>query len=506
MGKTWPGKRKPPSFDGVESLDFVRGEGSQAVRFHATLESSQNRTENPASQWIYALTSVVFILVGGVAYLKARARKQARNLYAFCTITGCMLLATTTPGEYSLPALAMSFVGLLVFTCAFALFFLNFPASPPVSPRLTRGVAFAVTGGGLAILGFYCATVFGAIDYAPVRTAMLLYLMVCSLVGLWSLGAQLVGHKSHPEARSQLLIVLLGAGLTFFPSAIFNFLPALILGRPLVDIYVCASTLAIMPLAFAYAISRHQLLGIEALVRRSVIQVITGLAILTIMFLPALAFSGPLRGLETDAVPGAVPVALGMIAFALSVIHRTLQGRIERWVDKYIYHDAYDYKQALQSLSRELTSEPDLTRLSRMVLKQLCDLMNLAGAALFLVPESEWETDDSSESAEAAGSESELGDRTPDACLADQYRYPGYGEERRSAVAGQLWSAPRRTSQGTERGAKVRYLTARDQDALVRRLWAAIGNYVGRSASCLPGGIRGYLSIGPPQFFAQTLT
>ena len=65
--------------------------------------------------------------------------------------------------------------------------------------------------------------------------------------------------------------------------------PTLVWGKAIVTMELAGLALGIMPLAFAYAITQHQLLGVRNFVRRSVVYIIMGSSVLLVFSLSAAA-------------------------------------------------------------------------------------------------------------------------------------------------------------------------------------------------------------------------
>jgi putative nucleotidyltransferase with HDIG domain len=61
-----------------------------------------------------------------------------------------------------------------------------------------------------------------------------------------------------------------------------------------------------------------------------------------------------------------------------------MQRQVERLVDKYIYHDAYDYKEALLQFSAQLAAEQNLHTLTDELVESTCRMMNLSCGVLLL--------------------------------------------------------------------------------------------------------------------------
>jgi hypothetical protein len=217
--------------------------------------------------------------------------------------------------------------------------------------------------------------------YEVVRSVVYLYMVSCVVAGLVNLGRSLVAEKS-PEIRQQLLLLLGGTAVGVFPTVVLSMLPAMLFNYPLVSVNITAIALGIIPLAFAYAITQHQLLGVRHFVRRSVVYLIMGSGVLLVFSFSAaaLGYVAP-YGWEKEEWG---LIGFGFFVFLIAFSYSHLQKRVENLVDKYIYHDAYDYKEALLQFSSQLASEQKLQVLADQLVERTCRMMNLVCGVLLL--------------------------------------------------------------------------------------------------------------------------
>ena len=368
------------SFVGAKQLVIERAGGASVGRVEVKWDNTT--TENTMRHWAYSILGLIFIGVGGIVFAKARERTAASTFYIFCIATASALavgLAAILGNAWTMAAM---FFIMVLWAGSFAIFFFKFPVPIGKTPRHHNIAIATVVVAGVAIVGAYLWTVVGhSDDYAWVQPLYFIYLGGCVVAGLVSLGKALIAERS-PEIRQQLVLLLGGTAFAVGPNVILGLLPSLLIQGPIVSIETTALTLGIMPLAFAYAITQHQLLGVRSLVRRGVVYVITGSSVLLVFSVGAATLRAAMpEGWDSSEV-GLLSFAAFVFLIALSFGY--LQRRVEHMVDRYIYHDAYDYKDALLQFSAQLAAEQNLHVLSDQLVERTCRLMNLSCGVLLL--------------------------------------------------------------------------------------------------------------------------
>ncbi len=378
------GKGGTVSFSGAQSVVIQKaGNRAQTV----TVSAKDRDGGQPIQRWAFAFLGLIFIGVGGPVFVKARQRTAASAFYVFCVATAVAL--ALAPVAYLLYdwALAAVFIDMVVIAASFAFFFFRFPVQIGATKlRQLSTIAILAAFGVLVILCYLWVLLGHTNDYIWVRQLYYVYLAGCASVGLGSLIKSLIAERS-PEIRQQLALLLGGTAFAIGPSVVLGILPGLLLGRVLIPIETTALALGIMPLAFAYAITQHQLLGVRNFVRRSVVYVVMGSSVLLVFSVGAATLSNVVPKDWTDHEWGLI--GFGLFVFLLASSFSYLQRLVERLVDKYIYHDAYDYKEALLQFSAQLAVESKLQVLTDELVEHTCRLMNLSCGVLLLVAPSD---------------------------------------------------------------------------------------------------------------------
>ncbi len=142
-------------------------------------------------------------------------------------------------------------------------------------------------------------------------------------------------------------------------------------------------SLALVPLAFGFAIWRHQLLQAEIVFRRGMVYTLATAAVVAVYW-GVIGLAGVLIhiGLPAWGWAGWM-VAILVTAILFEPFKRWLQERL----DRLFYRERYDYRRTLIEFGRQMNAEPDLERLLPLVLERLAQTLEIQRAAIFLAGE-----------------------------------------------------------------------------------------------------------------------
>jgi signal transduction histidine kinase len=351
----------------------------------AFLASRATTVPHPVGLSFPALALV--LIVAAVIALAVNPRDGLVRLFALLLLT-CAVVVTTEPLFEQ-----RNFWGRAILVCAdglaaslFSRFCLAFPTRHgslqlpaahrlrslytygPIVPMVT---AIAYVGlfpqpGWLPTLGIVCSalgTTFGV------------------LLGLGVLG-RIFLDRPERDVRAPILVVWLGAAAAFLPLLGFNVLPAVFSDHPVVPFAWIQYGLISLPLAVGFATVRWRTVSLLALFDRVSVYVLVGLVLLAGYFGLALGLA-QLEGDTLNSTFGLLPLALGVVA---ATTFAPLRARIQRFVDTVLYRDYYDLGPTLQRFSRSLATVRDQTAVANSLLDDLCETLNLSGAALILLP------------------------------------------------------------------------------------------------------------------------
>jgi sigma-B regulation protein RsbU (phosphoserine phosphatase) len=361
--------------------DMLRGSPPRAyralIRRDGRLQDLRLRTVPFGVGWATllivtpAFVSFLFLLFGSAILLLKPDDRRARLLALMCSL---MIFGELS---YRLMDLPLPVKALLVvvpasgalFWPVFLHFFLTFPDPGPLVrrlPRLTRliylpSLALLIpTALMYAIYAGDQALAVGVARGSPplaewvLRTLPILYVVA-------GLAALVVNyrHASRP-ARRKLRVVLAGTLVGFGPLlciAIWGYVTSFTSFSELLITLWFASFLALLlvPLSFAYAIVRHQVIPIRLIVRQGIryLLVAKGFFVIeALVLLAALAFllSGRraafLDGLGERADIAATIVVSVLVIGLLTLLHR----RVMPWIDRRFFREEYDAQTVLTGL------------------------------------------------------------------------------------------------------------------------------------------------------------
>jgi signal transduction histidine kinase len=182
--------------------------------------------------------------------------------------------------------------------------------------------------------------------------------------------------------RRQVRLVVIGTAWASAPLALLSLLPEALTGSRLVAYEVSFLTLPLIPLSYAVAIYKYNLLDIDRFLNRSLVHFIlavfwVGSYLLLVaalnVWLPDAMFARPLLG------------ALVTLVMAMTLV--SLRQRTQRWVDRAFYGGWYDYRSVVAGVSAVLSEAQDEAALVEQLIHRVATTMGLKGAALFLASE-----------------------------------------------------------------------------------------------------------------------
>jgi len=307
-------------------------------------------------------------------------------------------------------ALTFAFLG----PSFFYSFFTTFPDSSPIERRVPRlkWVVFAVCAvialpSAAALLWqgllYPCYVQWGWMGPGQFRTFSIFALIGFVLFGFAALITNAFEEKDA-HARKRFRVVLWGTIVGFGPEVARLVLSNLGYG-PARDQWVqlaCLALLMLVPSAMAYAVVKHRVLEIPALLRRSARYLIVrrglDIASLTLMVWIIVYFAGLgriladswLQGMRMDGnaadLTSMGPIIFGAGAFIGAVfyqVHQRVRSRYMERVDRAFFRSTYDSRQILQDLAENLRSAPGSDELAGMLEKQLTEALHPQSLAIY---------------------------------------------------------------------------------------------------------------------------
>jgi serine phosphatase RsbU (regulator of sigma subunit) len=349
------------------------------------------------TSYLYAaLLGFAFFVIGAFVVLRQPRLPAARVFYTMCSLFLLFLVCRLRPASYSWVdtfVLTTGTMALLFLPAAFVHFFLIFPrpvwewrrdpiadflgwiarVSPKMLPiYLVPPVVYLATilwsrrtGNSLAL-----------ISGAPMTNWWV-------MVGYMVLGLGALGLSSLflPEPRQRR-----GAGLVFL-GTLFGVVPFILLAVAFPSflnterfLFYGVVPLILVPITFAYAIIRFQVLDIRVILRKSLLYTVTTAMVTAVYALGIASFNLLFRGSQLADSPF-FPV---VFALAIVLLFEPLRHRLQGPVDRFFFAERLRLQRAMVEMGEALTNQLEIGPVVTQLVERLPELLGLHFAALYL--------------------------------------------------------------------------------------------------------------------------
>ena len=338
-----------------------------------------------------------FFLVGLFVLVRQPTLRVSQVFFLLCGLFLLFLVCRMRPSSYSgidSVVLGIGTVAFLLLPAAFLHFYLLFPRpawlNNAAESRLWHPVARLWRRGWPLIYAVppavFCLSLLVArwrdvqlrlTHGAPSANWWLLALFM--LLGLAALLANSRRLKSARERRGMAL-VLVGS---FFGLVPFLLTSLVFTVRQHSDTFFVLGVmpLALVPVTFAYAIVRFQLLDIRVILRRSLLYTVTT-ALVTGFYAGGIATFNAFFRNSTVAKSGYFPIFL---ALAIVLLFDPLRRRVQEVIDRYFFAGRSRLEGAMVELGEAMTAQMDLRAVVQELVEKLPQLLGLRFAGLYLL-------------------------------------------------------------------------------------------------------------------------
>jgi signal transduction histidine kinase len=321
-----------------------------------------------------ALAGAAFALLAAAVLVRRPGAPAARLFAVFAGLAAVALgVAPAAGGPHPGWALVVQFLAILILAASLPAFIVAFVGSWHAPNRSLR--LFWVAG-GIILAGYLCALVVRPSIYATVRVAFGLYLTISIVSAVGLLARRAMASTVRP-AMYEARIALAGIACGALPFVLLTLIPEMAGFREIVPWFITATLSGIIPTAFAYAILRHQLLGIRRLVHRGMVYGITALALLVILSLAVNTARGFIGATYSSAVT-LLLVGLGALLFDV------LRRGVRHFIDRLVYHDEVDSQTLLANMRHDLIGGHGAERVAEVIVRRLQRALGLEAAVLVL--------------------------------------------------------------------------------------------------------------------------
>ncbi len=340
-----------------------------------------------------ALVGLTTLVIGLIVYFNSRRRLSVPYFYFYLLSTAFYCFYTFSPtGNFDLLDSVFYWidrVAFLAFPPLLLHFFMIFPQRKRFlkrRPSILAVVYFPATALLALRVLFHTALAPAWNDAEALRFQArlerldLLHFAAFTLITL----ASVVHSSRHPASiflKKQLKFIVSGLALGTVPFTLFYVVPFMAGRAPSTPAELTVLLQALIPLTFAYSISRYKLMDFEILLKKSVTLIISFFVISLVYYL----VSSQTRIFSENRLNA---IILGVLAITLgAALFGPLKKLVQTLLDRAIYRRSYEYRKTLLLISREISRERNLQNLSASLLDAIANALSLRTIALYLADE-----------------------------------------------------------------------------------------------------------------------
>lgn len=352
----------------IESLAFrpagaVAGESLKHVQFHRPTASLIDETVG------LIIVGLAFAVMAVLIYFRS-TRTNYTILFSYMSLGSAISLAIGLASVANHPwgRLAMG-AGVNFGALMFLAFFIHFTrasASEASNTGAKGGQRLSLGSwvpemwvlAALILLIPTALTAANVVDLFPILRPATIALLVLALFG----GLALLGYRlktGDREIQERLRIVTLGTAIGIVPLIWLSLIPILVTGGEIVRGEIAVIGFILIPLTFAYAIAKHDLMGIRRLFHRGAAYAIISAAIIMVYgtVLTGLNLLAP----NSEAL-GPIQGALLVLMFAGAPTLTSVRRTALRLVDRILYEGAVTQADLVSAISTVSANETSAER------------------------------------------------------------------------------------------------------------------------------------------------
>ena len=341
-----------------------------------------------AFQWIVGL---FYLVVGAFVLYRGHERPMARHFYLFCLasfVLYCFRFSEQLDGFNRFIYWSDVWATLLA-PALFLHFCLAFPGGRLTARR--KSLAFAaytvagLTGAAYQLGAAGVLSIEGSALGLPQLLDRFSYALLGGELLLGALTLQLSRRRQEDLAvRQQRRWLAHGTLWGALPFCGFYVLPYVLGGVPGPNHSISVFSLALIPIAFAFAIAKHKLMDVDLYFRRGTAYTFATALVLALFYGGVFVLSGWIE----PQLGGLGPASWVTSVVVVALLFHPLRSWIQRVVDRRYYRERYDYRQTLADFSAELSTETDPDQMLNAVSERLKKTLALERIAVFVAEES----------------------------------------------------------------------------------------------------------------------
>ncbi len=181
--------------------------------------------------------------------------------------------------------------------------------------------------------------------------------------------------------KKQLKWIVYGLGIGIVPFTLFYIVPFMFGQVPSKAAELTVILQALIPLAFSYSISREKLMEFELLLKKAFTLILSSVVLASIYFIVSSQTKVSAENRINALILGILAIILGATLFP------PLKNLFQSILDRAFYKRTYKYRKTLLSISKELSRERNLQKLSQSLLELIANALSLKCIALLLPDE-----------------------------------------------------------------------------------------------------------------------
>ncbi|MDD8014392.1 MAG: ATP-binding protein [Acidobacteriota bacterium] len=342
-----------------------------------------------------ALVGLTTIIISMVVFFSSRKQLSLPYIYfylvsvtffAFYTFSPTGKLDTLDSAFYWIDKFAF-----LAFPPLLLHFFLIFPQRKRFLKNKPFSIFFVYLP-GLALfagrIGFHLPFLKPGSDAGFLRFQGTLERLDVLHFGVFTLATLATCLKSYLQPQSvlikkQLKWIVYGLGLGVVPFTLLYIVPFIFNRTPPRAAELTVLLQGLMPLTFAYSISRYKLMDFEVLLKKAATLIFSFFVIACVYVIVSSQTKIFSENRFNALILGILAIILGATLFTpLKKLFQTL-------LDRVIYRRSYEYRKTLLFISKELSRERNLQILSQSLLESIAKALSLRSISLLLAEEND---------------------------------------------------------------------------------------------------------------------
>ncbi|NIM90987.1 MAG: PAS domain-containing protein [Candidatus Aminicenantes bacterium] len=206
-----------------------------------------------------------------------------------------------------------------------------------------------------------------------------------SLATLITLGQSAL-KSTNLLVKKQLKWIVYGLAFGIIPFTIIYIIPFLFGHIPSQAAELTVLLQALIPLTFAYSISRYKLMDFEVLLKKAITLLFSYVVIGVVYFIVSSQTKIFSENRLNALILGILAIILGATLFS------PLKKLFQSLIDRAFYKRSYKYRKTLLFISKELSRERNLHKLSQSLLESIANALSLRSIALLLPQDEEKNT------------------------------------------------------------------------------------------------------------------